>query len=71
MRHADYLQCDATELAARVARGEATATELLQNAREQMARVQPRINALLRPLDELADAQLAAQPERWPAFPSC
>ena len=60
MRHADYLQCDATELAARVARGEATATELLQNAREQMARVQPRINALLRPLDELADAQLAA-----------
>lgn len=64
MRHTDYLRCDATELAARVARGEASAIELLQNAREQLARVQPRVNALLRPLDELADWQLAALADR-------
>ena len=62
MRHDEYLRHDATALAALVARGEVSAVELLALAKAQMARVQPRINALLRPLDALADAQLARPP---------
>lgn len=58
MRHAEYLRHDASSLAACVARGEVSAHELLVLARAQLARVQPRLKALLRPLDELADAQL-------------
>lgn len=58
MRHAEYLRHDASSLAACVARGEVSARELLALARAQLARVQPHINALLRPLDELAEAQL-------------
>ncbi len=59
MRHDEYLQHDATALAACVGRGDVSAAELLALARAQMARVQPQLNALLRPLDALAQAQLA------------
>ena len=62
MRHDEYLRLDATAMAAAVARGDVSAPELLQLARDQLARVQPRLNALLRPLDELAEAQLARPP---------
>lgn len=58
MRHDEYLRHDASALAACVGRGEVPARELLALARAQMARVQPRINALLRPLDALAETQL-------------
>ena len=59
MRHDEYLQHDATALAGLVARGEVAAAELLALAQAQLARVQPQLNALLRPLDDLAQAQLA------------
>jgi len=59
VRHDEYLQHDATALAGRVARGEVQPRQLLTLAREQLARVQPQLNALLRPLDELAETQLA------------
>jgi amidase len=59
MRHDEYLRHDATALAALVARGEVSAAELLALAQAQMARVQPALNALLRPLDAMAAAQLA------------
>jgi amidase len=59
MRHDEYLACDATALAARVARGEVSATELLDLALAQLARVQPRINAVVRSLEPQARAQLA------------
>lgn len=58
MRHDEYLRHDASALAARVAAGDVTARELLGLAQAQMARVQPRLNALVRPLDELAETQL-------------
>ncbi len=69
MRHAEYLRHDASSLAACVARGEVSARELLALARAQMARVQPRVNALLRPLDELAEAQLGRLPTGASAGP--
>lgn len=62
MRHDEYLKHDATALAACVARGDVSAPELLALARAQMARVQPSLNALVRPLDALADRQLARPP---------
>ncbi|MDP1534588.1 MAG: amidase, partial [Rubrivivax sp.] len=62
MRHDEYLQHDAIALAARVRSGEVSAAELLHLAQAQMARVQPQINALLRPLDALAQAQLTRPP---------
>jgi amidase len=58
VQHREYLRHDATALAAAVRRGDVGASALLLLAREQLARVQPRINALLRPLPELAQAQL-------------
>jgi amidase len=63
LRHADYLTLDATALAARVARGETSAAELLALARAQAARVQPALNALVRPLEALAAQQLARPPQ--------
>ncbi len=63
MRHDEYLKLDATALVARVARGESSAADLLALARAQAARVQPALNALVRPLEALADAQLARPPQ--------
>lgn len=62
MNHAEYLRHDATALAALVARGDVTPAELLALAQAQLDRVQPTLNALLRPLPELARAQLARPP---------
>ena len=59
MRHAEYLAHDATALAARVARGEVAPAALLDLALAQLARVQPRINAVVRSLEPQARAQLA------------
>lgn len=63
MRHDEYLRHDATALAERVARGEVSAAELLALARAQLARVNPTLNVQARPLDALADAQLARAPQ--------
>lgn len=63
MNHAEYLQHDATALAALVTAGEVEPRTLLGLAQAQMARVQPTLNALLRPLDDLAQAQLATRPQ--------
>ncbi len=62
MRHDEYLRHDATALAGLVRARQVTAAELLALARAQMARVQPQLNALLRPLDELAAEQAARPP---------
>jgi amidase len=62
LRHDEYLRHDATALAALVARGEVSAAELLTLAETHAARVQPSLNALLRPLPDLASAQLARPP---------
>lgn len=63
MNHDEYLQHDATALAALVAQGEVEPRTLLGLAQAQMARVQPTLNALLRPLDDLAHTQLASRPQ--------
>jgi len=60
MDHAEYLAHDATALAARVRAGELAPAELLDLALAQLARVQPRINALVRSLEPQARAQIAA-----------
>jgi len=56
----DYLACDATQLAALIARREVSAHELLALALGQLARTQPRINAVCRLMEAEARAQLAA-----------
>ena len=56
----DYLACDATQLAALVARREVGAHELLELALAQLRRTQPRINAVCRLMEAEARAQLAA-----------
>lgn len=59
---AEYLTCDATTLASRVAAGEVTAPELLALARERAAQVNPRLNAIVgASMDAIADAR-AGQP---------
>ncbi|MDB5792343.1 MAG: amidase [Massilia sp.] len=58
----EYLQHDATALAALVARGEVSPAELLDAALAQNARVHGRINAVCRLLEPQARAQLAGLP---------
>ena len=58
MRHDEYLAHDATALAARVAAGEVRPAELLDLALAQLARVQPRLNAVVRSLEPQARQQL-------------
>lgn len=62
MRHDEYLRLDATALAALVGRGDVDPRTLLGLAQAQLARVQPTLNLLLRPLDALAESQLAGRP---------
>lgn len=59
MTHDDYLRCDATALAERVRRGEVQPGQLLDLALAQLARVQPRINAVVRLMEPQARAQIA------------
>ena len=59
MNFTEYLACDATALAQAVARGEVSATELLELALAQQARVHGRINAVCRLMEPQARAQLA------------
>lgn len=63
MRHDEYLRLDATALADLVARRQVGAAELLALARAQLERVNPTLNLVARPLDALAEAQLARAPE--------
>lgn len=53
-----YMQHDATSLAAAVASGETSAGELLGLARERAAEVNPRLNAIIRSMDAIADARV-------------
>jgi amidase len=52
---AEYVVSDATTLARLVAEGEITAVELLALARERSAQVNPRLNAIVRMLGDVAD----------------
>ncbi len=62
MNLTEYLAADATQLAALVASRAVAAEELLALALGQQARVQPRINAICRPMEREARAQLAGPP---------
>jgi amidase len=55
----EYRQHDGLGLAELVAGGDVTAGELLAAARERAAAVNPRINAIVRPMDAEADARAA------------
>lgn len=55
----DYLTSDATTLAGLVAAGEVTPAELLALARRRRNDVNPRLNAIVAPLTEVADARAA------------
>ncbi|GAA1145190.1 amidase [Nocardioides aquiterrae] len=61
----EYLTSDATELAALVADKEVTPAELLALARQRADQVNPQINAIVRRLDDVADAR-AAEPLTGP-----
>lgn len=50
----DYTQCDATELAARVARGEVSPGELVETAISAIERVNPELNAVVHRMYEQA-----------------
>ncbi|HEY6793988.1 MAG TPA: amidase [Kineosporiaceae bacterium] len=58
MEAAEYRAYDALGLAELVARGEVSATELLDAARERTAAVNPRLNAVVTMLDREADEQV-------------
>ena len=66
MKFPEYLACDATQLAAHVARREVTADELLALALARQQRVHPRINAICRSMEAEARAQLAGPPLAGP-----
>ena len=68
MHFADYRRHDATALAALVARGEASPSELLAAALTRLAEVQPSLNPVCRPMEREARAQLAAGLPREGAF---
>ncbi len=59
MNGEEYREHDGLGLAELVARGDVTAGELLAAARERAAAVNPRINAIVRPMDAEADARVA------------
>jgi amidase len=56
----EYLSHDATDLARLVADGEVTPTELLALARQRADQVNPRLNAIVRRMDDAADGRIAA-----------
>ncbi len=55
----EYMKLDATDLAAQVAGGNVTAAELLALARDRAAQVNPKINAIVRSMDDIAEARAA------------
>ncbi|HET9892966.1 MAG TPA: amidase family protein, partial [Mycobacterium sp.] len=55
----EYMALDATALADLVARKQVTATELLALARQRADAVNPRLNAIVSRLDDVADRQAA------------
>jgi len=57
----DYTECDATELSARIARGELSPSELLEEAIAAIERVNPRLNAVVHRMYDQARA-LAKDP---------
>lgn len=66
MDFADYLACDATALAQHVARGEVTASRLLDLALGQQRRVHGSVNAVIRLMEPQARSQLAGGTPRGP-----
>jgi amidase len=60
MDFADYLACDASALAQHVARGEVSASELLELALGQQRRVHGSVNAVIRLMEPEARAQIDA-----------
>ena len=66
MKFSEYLACDATQLAALVARREVGAEELLAIALAQHERTHARINAVCRPMVAEARARLAGAPLAGP-----
>ncbi|GJN99916.1 hypothetical protein NJB1907f44_37460 [Mycobacterium marinum] len=67
MRLDEYMTLDATTLAGLVDRRQVTPAELLDLARQRADEVNPRLNAIVRRLDEVADRQ-AADPNLTGAF---
>jgi Asp-tRNA(Asn)/Glu-tRNA(Gln) amidotransferase A subunit family amidase len=65
MEHAEYAARDGLDLAGLVAAREVTAAELLTVARARAREVNPRVNAIVRSLDGIADAR-AAEPLEGP-----
>jgi len=63
---ADYSSYDGLGLASLVARKEVTAKELLDTALAAVAKVNPKLNAVLQTLPEMAAADLAARPPSGP-----
>ena len=66
MKFSEYVACDATQLAALVARREVGAEELLDLALAQHERTHARINAICRPMVAEARARLAGAPLAGP-----
>lgn len=64
----DYRKYDGIGLARLVAAGEVSATELLAAARERMRLVNPRINAVVRTIDDEADAHARRPPDSGRPF---
>ena len=62
MDHHEYAGFDALQLARLVATGETTATQLLAAARKRAHEVNPALNAVVRWLDDEADARAGAAP---------
>jgi amidase len=59
----DYIHCDATELAARVRRGETSPAELVEKAVAAVEAVNPALNAVMRPMYEAARASVPTLPD--------
>jgi Asp-tRNA(Asn)/Glu-tRNA(Gln) amidotransferase A subunit family amidase len=59
MDDADYIEQDGLGLAQLVVAGEVTPTELLEAAQRRAAALNPRVNAIVRPMDAEAQARLA------------
>lgn len=59
----DYITCDATELAARVRRGEVTPVELVEKAIAGIEAVNPALNAVMHPMYDAARTAVRTLPD--------